>query len=258
MSPKPTLIFVPGAWHPASIWDKVSSLLKAQGYNCIAITLPTTTSDPSKTFSDDFQAVRNAIKTETAQGRNVVVVVHSYGGAVGVSAVKDLTAAKGNTSTITSDPTGHVIGICSMASGFGPAGKTFMDALGGAPPNSWKLDYESGFAVLVGDPSESFYHDLPEEERKYWVSKLLDQSLKALTEGAEDTYAGWMDVPVWYLATTEDRALPFQAQQYFVQTVKDAGGNITVREVESGHSPMLSKPKETADFISEAVTAFVG
>src|ERR1022692_3632099 len=35
------------------------------------------------------------------------------------------------------------------------------------------------------------------------------------------------DLPVWYLATTEDKALPFEAQKYFVQTAKDAGGDVT-------------------------------
>jgi hypothetical protein len=35
-----------------------------------------------------------------------------------------------------------------------------------------------------------------------------------------------------------------------------AGGDITLKEIASSHSPMLSKPKETTDFILEAVAAF--
>ena len=60
-------------------------------------------------------------------------------------------------------------------------------------------------------------------------------------EGGEHAYAGWIDVPVWYLSTMEDRALPVQAQRMFVQCAKDAGADVTVREVESSHSPMLSR-----------------
>ena len=37
---------------------------------------------------------------------------------------------------------------------------------------------------------------------------------------------------------------------------KDAGGDMTMREIESSHSPKLSKLKETADFVTEAVAAF--
>jgi hypothetical protein len=37
---------------------------------------------------------------------------------------------------------------------------------------------------------------------------------------------------------------------------KDAGADVTLREITSSHSPMLSKPKETADFILDAVKVF--
>jgi hypothetical protein len=40
------------------------------------------------------------------------------------------------------------------------------------------------------------------------------------------------------------------------QPTKDSGGDITVKEIASSHSPMLSKPKETTDFILQAVAAF--
>jgi len=103
-----------------------------------------------------------------------------------------------------------------------------------------------------------FYHDLPKEEGEYWVTRLTKQSLKALMEGGEAVYSGWKDVPAWYLATTQDQALPVEAQRFFVQSAKEAGGDVTLREVESSHSPMLSKPQETVDFILEAVAAFVG
>lgn len=258
MSQKPTLVFVPGAWHSPSVWDKVTAILEPQGYKCITVTLPTTISDPTKSFKDDFQAVRDAITSETSQKHDVVVVLHSYGGAVGVSAIKGLTPQKQETSTtLAHEETGHVIGIAMMASGFGPSGVTFLEALGGKPPPAWELNYETGFADIVMDPRDGLYHDLPEDEGNLWVSKLEKQSLKALTEGKEYTYSGWMDVPSWYLGTTADRALPFQAQQYFLQVAKDAGADVTAREIDSSHSPMLSKPKETADFIREAAEAFV-
>lgn len=67
---------------------------------------------------------------------------------------------------------------------------------------------------------------------------------------------GWKDVPVWYLATTEDHAFPTEAQKWMAGPTLAAGGDITIREVASSHSPMLSKSKETVDFILEAVAAF--
>jgi len=77
-------------------------------------------------------------------------------------------------------------------------------------------------------------------------------------EGGEWAYAGWMDLPVWFLATVEDKALPVEAQRTMVKFARDAGGDVMLRECMSGHSPMLSRPKEVVDFVLEAVAAFGG
>jgi len=120
------------------------------------------------------------------------------------------------------------------------------------------MNPQTGFVDLVADARKLFYHDLPVEEGDYWVTRLTKQSTKALVEGGESVYSGWKDTPVWYLATRQDQGLPFEAQKFFVQSAKEAGGDVTLREIESSHSPFLSKPKETVDFILEAVKAFEG
>ncbi|KAF7557082.1 hypothetical protein G7Z17_g905 [Cylindrodendrum hubeiense] len=251
MSQKPSIVFVPGAWHIPETWGKVTTELEAHQYKCAAVALPTTLS-ASANFADDVKAVQDKIVAETSQGRNVVVVTHSYGGAVGASALKGLTLPKTGAST----ESGHVIGFMLIASGFMVTGVTFLEGLGGKPPPIWKEDTDTGLAVFTVDPRDLFYHDLPEEEGKYWVEKLQNQSMKAFTEGYEAGYAGWKDVPVWYLATTDDHSHPLEVQKHFVKIAQDDGGDVTIREIDSSHSPMLSKPKETADIIIEAATAF--
>jgi pimeloyl-ACP methyl ester carboxylesterase len=258
MSGKPTLVFVPGAWHTAGTWSKTTALLSAQGYKCICITLPSTLGDPSATFLDDLTAVRDAIVGETTQGIDVVVVAHSYGGLLGSSAIKGLTRgrAKPDSSPATT-PTGHVIGLAMIATGYAKAGLCFIDATGGNPPPFWIRDESTGFAKLIVDTRELFYHDLPAEEGAAWVAKLTNQSLKPLFEGGEHVYSGWKEVPSWYLATMDDKAFPGEAQVMFAKMSNDDGGDITIREVMSSHSPMLSKPQETTEFILEAVKDFV-
>jgi len=145
-----------------------------------------------------------------------------------------------------------------MATGFATTGLSFIDHIGGKPPPFWIADRENGFAVIVADVRELFYHDLPEEEGNLWASRLEKQALKVLLEGGEHVYSGWKDVPVWYLMTTDDKTYPIEAQKYVVQLARDGGGDVTMREVESSHSPMLSKPKETVEFILEAVAALEG
>jgi hypothetical protein len=140
-------------------------------------------SSPSATFSDDIEAARKSITAETTQGRDVVDVVHSYGGYVGNSAIKGHARRKQDDSLSAKDSSGHVIGLIMLASGFTQTGVSFIDDLGGKPPPSWKVDQESGFAVIVAYPKELFYHDLPTEEGDYWVSKIEKQSLKASDGG---------------------------------------------------------------------------
>lgn len=266
---KPTLMLVPGAWHTTECWNKVIFLLEAKGYKCVPVPLPSTNGTNTITFGDDVHAVQRAIEAETTQGLDVVLVVHSYGGAVGQSAIKGFAKPKtGNSGD------GYVIGLASMASGFGQTGISFIDGLGGKPPASWTAG-PNGYATLAVDPKYLFYHDV--EDGDYWVSKLTKHSLKSLMEGGEHSYAGkqnlhegclepqnassdeetgWKDVPVWYLATTDDRAFPAEAQKWMAGPTCAAGGDVTMREIASSHSPMLSKPQETVDFILEAVGDF--
>lgn len=247
MSPFPTLIFIHGAWFPSTCWDPVINHLPA--YKTISISLPSVaTSLPSATFHDDITAVRTAILSETSQGNDVILVVHSYGALPGHSAARGL--------TLPAEPEkdkGYVLGFAMIATGFTQTGLAFLDGTGGKPPPSWKADTESGFAVLVTDPKELFFHDLAAEEAGKWTGRLGKQSLKALAEGGEHAYAGWIDAPCWVLATTKDRALPVEVQKMLAAMAKQVGAKVTLREVDGGHAAMLSRPKEVAEFLRDAV-----
>lgn len=257
MSQKPVFVFVPGAWHSAETWSKVKSLIESKGYTAVSVTLPSTTGDTSAGFGDDVKAVQGEIETYTTQGLDVVVVVHSYGGQVGNSAVKGFAKQRHDSSPANSS-SGHVIGLAMMATGFTLTGVGFLEGAGGKPPPQWIADTETGYATIVVDARDMLYHDLPEEEGNLWVSKLTKHSLKSLAEGGEFAYSGWKDVPCWFLVTVEDHALPAQMQHYFIQTAREAGADVTMREATgSSHSPMLSQPDRTADFILEAAADFV-
>lgn len=258
MSPKPTFVLVPGAWHRAEAWIKVTAGVKAKGYKCVSVTLPSTSGDAAAGFGDDVKAVQEVIRAQTTQRRNVVVVVHSYGGHVGSSAIKGFAREHHNGSPPPdASSSGHVIGLAMMATGFSVTGKTFLEMAGGSPPPFWIADTKQGFATLVVDVRDLFYHDLPKEEGSLWVGKLTKQSLKSLAEEGEYAYAGWKDVPCWYLVTLEDHALPAQAQKFFVKMAREDGADVTLREVNSSHSPMLSQPEETVDFLLNAAAYFV-
>lgn len=111
------------------------------------------------------------------------------------------------------------------------------------------------FVEFKVDAVDLFYHDLPPEEAARWAARLKKHSVKSLWEGAEYGYTGWKDVPIWFLMAMQDRALPPEAQQWMIGNAREEGADITVREVQSGHMSMLSRPEETAAFVVEAAGA---
>lgn len=260
----PTLVFVPGSWHKPACFDKLTNILQdSYKLRCVSITLPSTTDNPAATFKDDIDVAREAISKETSQGRDVVVIAHSYGGMVGNSAIKGFakpldTVTQGSGTPSPQARTGHVVGLILIASGFSLTGVAFMDPFFGKPPPYWRVNSTTGYAELVASPRELFYHDLPADEAEYWVSQLTTHSLKSLFEGGEFAYAGWMDVPVWYLGTIEDHGLPVVAQRMQIGMAREMGAHVEHRELRSSHSPFLSRPEETAGIVFEAVGAFTG
>ncbi|KAM7210279.1 Alpha/beta hydrolase family domain containing protein [Rhypophila decipiens] len=260
MSSLPILVLVHGSWHTGACFNPLITLLNDKyGLKCTAPSLPSTSGNPDATFKDDIDTVRATIAGETCAGRDVVVIAHSYGGIVGSSAIKGFARPRPTKSPTAAGPaTGHVIGFILIASGCNLTGLAFMDPFFGHPPPSWRVNKDTGYAELVVPPAEFFYHDMPADEQDYWVSQLTSQSLKALFEGGEHSYTGWMDVPVWYIGTVEDRGLPVAAQRLNVGMARAMGGNVEHREILTSHSPFLSQPEETAGIVVEAIGAFTG
>lgn len=69
------------------------------------------------TFSVDVEIVKTSILAEITQSRDVVVVAHSYRGAVGQIAVKDLVHPRQGAPPTAYDTSGHVIGLIILSSG---------------------------------------------------------------------------------------------------------------------------------------------
>jgi len=65
------------------------------------------------------------------------------------------------------------------------------------------------------------------------------------------TYAAFMDIPSWYLYCEKDQAVPPAAQRGIVQAAEAAGAKMKTVSFESSHSPFLSMPQATAEFIVE-------
>ena len=90
-SSKPTILLVPGAWHSPDLYAPMTDLLVAEGYEYIGISLVSVGADPAlENWDPDVELIHKTVLGVLDRGKDVVLVVHSYGGLVGSEAMKGL------------------------------------------------------------------------------------------------------------------------------------------------------------------------
>jgi pimeloyl-ACP methyl ester carboxylesterase len=78
---KPTILLVHGAFHHSSCYYKVKQRLEALSYPVVAVDLRTTNgSSVSINYMDDVEEIHQVILPLMDEGKEIVVVGHSYGG----------------------------------------------------------------------------------------------------------------------------------------------------------------------------------
>ena len=263
MSSLPTLVLNHGSWHTPAYWDPVKVILESKGYKVVTPRLLfNDTPKPTPSMAPVIRHLQSIIATELDIGNKVVLVNHSFGGFAGVSAVKGFTRT--NPSNLISEKSGHVVGLVQVTAFTPPSNTSLVDVL--SDPEHVALNPSISVAALRpsadgwlelhgADPRELFYNDLTTAEAQKWISQLVNHSA-ACPASREGIYAGWLDVPTWYLLCTDDQAIVLAQQERMVAKCREAGADVTTRRLEAGHSPMLSNTAETAEFIEEAVKAF--
>lgn len=90
-NPRPTIVLVHGGWQGPEIYSLITPGLETAGYSVVAVTLPSAGSVPAQPdMSGDVNIVRNAVTSTLAIGKDVVLVMHSFGGVVGCEALKGI------------------------------------------------------------------------------------------------------------------------------------------------------------------------
>lgn len=113
---RPTLVFVPGAWHSPSAFARTTKLLEGEGYKCIGVTLPSVRPGPpfEPNFDRDIASIRAAMTKEAEAGNDILLIMHSYAGIPGGAACEGLLKKPGED--------GGVVGLVYISSLCGPIG----------------------------------------------------------------------------------------------------------------------------------------
>lgn len=244
MSSKPVIVFVPGAWHSPDSFHLVVGELRAAGYETKGVTLASVGASPAlQDFQPDVKAIQDVLKPLVDEGKDILLVVHSYGGVIGSEAVQGFVKSdrekdgkKGGVA--------HIFFCCAFAL---PEGVSLMDALNGKDLPWWDFN-DARDAVMPATPIETFYGDVKEPEQ--YVKMLKPHSYG--TFSSKVTYPGWKYVPSTYLVCEKDEAIPLHAQKGMIEGAQKAGANMNVDTVAASHSPFLSIPQDVAQSIRRA------
>ncbi|KAI8959596.1 Alpha/beta hydrolase fold-1 [Daldinia sp. FL1419] len=242
------ILFIHGAWHIPLHYRDLLDRLRSGGYGILAPTLAITGYDDSidgKTHVDATAQVRQLLIPYLDQGRKVVVVSHSYGGAVATQVSAGLTLEERVAQGLRGGVVGlvYIAAIISPEDGRAPPERPFPYPAGWTDYKKLPLPHDLARALL--------YHDVEEPRVNEALRLLVWQSESASTP---DGLCVVSDIPVpkTYVVCKNDKIVMPKDQYRFAEA---AGA--TVVELECGHSPFLIE-KETAalvDIITKTATA---
>ncbi|ORY10553.1 Alpha/beta hydrolase fold-1 [Clohesyomyces aquaticus] len=242
---KPVIVAMPGAWHTPAVFSQVKTKLEQDhGYTFLSCKMPSVGSNPPpKDLSQDIQALRDLVAQAIGSGNDVVVVSHSWSGIIAGCGLTGL----GKKQREKKGEKGGVVRIAFMCSFVAPVGVSLMDALDQSVPDWWEF---KGPVIHCKNVSDVFYNDLPDSDKKKYVSLLETHSFG--TQNTKATANAWLEIPNSYLLCEEDNAIPAVAQEAMVEQAKSMGAEFEVERIKASHSPFLSMPDETVDFIRRA------
>jgi pimeloyl-ACP methyl ester carboxylesterase len=181
----PTVILVHGGFVDGSGWQGVYSLLKQDGFSIRIV------QNPTVSLQGDVAATKFIID---AQSEPVILVGHSYGGAV-------ITEA-GN------DP--KVAGLVYIAAFAPDTGESLETLIADSPPGAPVppiLPPRDGFLFLEREKFHaSFAGDLSAEQAAFMADSQVPWGVEALSTTISEP--AWRNKPSWYLVATEDRMIP--------------------------------------------------
>ncbi len=218
------IVLVHGGFVDGSGWEGVYKILKKDGYTVAVV------QNPTISLGDDVAVTKRTIANQNGP---VILVGHSYGGAV-------ITEA-GN------DP--KVVGLVYVAAFAPDKSESVSTLIANPPPGAPQppiLPPEDGYLFL--DKAKfpaSFAADVKPDAAAFMADSQVPWGVEALNGKISEP--AWKTKPSWYLLTTEDKMIPPDAQR----TMSKRAGS-TVIEVKGSHAVYVSQPKVVAAVIEKA------
>ncbi len=235
---QPTIVLVHGAFAESSSWDAVIDPLLDAGHPVIAAP------NPLRGLAADAAAVADVVR---AVDGSVVLVAHSYGGAV--------------ISNVPADA-GEIVGLVYV-NGFAPEPGESCFALAGKFPGSMlgeetlrpvpRSNGTTDLFITVDRFHDLFCPDVPAPQAARMAATQRPATQEALVEPSGESPL-WKELPSWFLIGEEDRIIPAALQHYMANR---AEARRVIEIPGASHAALVSHPDATADLILEVAASRV-
>jgi pimeloyl-ACP methyl ester carboxylesterase len=239
---KSPIVLVHGAWQGAYVWDQTKADLIAAGYRVSVVKLPGHGDDTTPAHQVSFQAYVNEVKAAIeAYNEPVILVGHSLGGAVITQTASDIPLK---------------IKKLIYVAGFIPqSGKSVFDysqmdtaSLLGPAIRLSEDQTQAGIVDPEVNLPKIFCQDGTAVQKQYLTERYKTEPTiplgTPLNYTTEDYDAAGKK---YYIYTTADNAITYNFQKQMVT----AAGIANTFNINSGHSPFISKPAELTGLLKE-------
>lgn len=231
--PRATLVLVHGAWHGSWCWGRLIPQLEARRLAVRTVDLPSVHGEHGQSgadLRDDANAVRAAVESVAGP---VVLCGHSYGGMV-----ISLAAARQIAQRVV-----RLVYLCA----FMPEARQSLVGIGGNQHAPWirMLDDDMTLPDL-SRAGEVFYGDCDPATQEWAIGRLKPQCNAAFIVPV--ARPAWKVIPSTYIICARDAAMPAELQRNVFAPRAER-----VLELETSHSPFLSRPAWVADALAAEI-----
>lgn len=218
------VVLVHGGFVDGSGWEAVYKALKKDGYTVTVV------QNPTISLAGDAATTKRAL---AAQSGPVILVGHSYGGAV-------------ITESGTDPKVVGLVYVAAFAPDKGESVSTLIKDPKPGDPVPPILPPQDGYLLLDKTKFRaSFAGDVSADAAAFMADSQVPWGVEALSGTISEP--AWKTKPSWYMVTTEDRMIPPDAQRVMA---KRAGAKVV--EVKASHAVYVSQPQAVVSLIEKA------
>ncbi|KAJ7640667.1 Alpha/beta hydrolase fold-1 [Mycena polygramma] len=229
---KPTIIIIPASFTPLFFYNAVIAEFETHGYSVHGIELETVgRREKPPSMYDDAAKVASRVTQLADEGKDVVLVAHSYGGLVACESAKGLAKSAREEE----GKRGGVMWIVFVSAMVPREGQALTDDVF-LKAKLDRMEVKDGYMMM--DPVRSApisFPDLAPEEALSWASKMREHAAGSFREPL--TYGAYKDIPISYLVCEEEKGDGVEMQNRVIARMESEMGGRTVDRhvVQCGH-----------------------